>query len=121
LLFFARKPFVEVGRLSLWQFTFYLICWPVTLFHSGNQFRSIGDVFTEENTFVTIVTILLQPRVLEMMMFREHLSGHRPSQSGQGMLEYALIVFLIAVVAILGVVFLVPVIIQGITGVLPAL
>jgi len=37
------------------------------------------------------------------------------------MLEYALIVFLIAVVAILGVVFLVPVIINGITGALPAL
>ena len=40
---------------------------------------------------------------------------------GQGMLEYALIIFLIAVVAILGIVFLVPVIIQGVTGALPAL
>jgi hypothetical protein len=37
------------------------------------------------------------------------------------MLEYALIVFLIAAVAILGVVFLVPVIIHGVTGALPAL
>jgi hypothetical protein len=37
------------------------------------------------------------------------------------MLEYALIVFLIAVVAILGIVFLVPVIISGVTGALPAL
>jgi Flp pilus assembly pilin Flp len=37
------------------------------------------------------------------------------------MLEYALIVFLIAVVAILGIVFLVPVIINGVTGALPAL
>jgi Flp pilus assembly pilin Flp len=43
------------------------------------------------------------------------------SQNGQGMLEYALIIFLIAVVAILGIVFLVPVIINGISGVLPAL
>jgi Flp pilus assembly pilin Flp len=43
------------------------------------------------------------------------------SQHGQGMLEYALIIFLIAVVAILGIVFLVPVIINGISGVLPAL
>jgi len=37
------------------------------------------------------------------------------------MLEYALIVFLIAVVAIVGIVFLVPVIINGVTGALPAL
>lgn len=37
------------------------------------------------------------------------------------MLEYALIVFLIVVVAIVGVVFLVPVIINGVTGALPAL
>jgi hypothetical protein len=37
------------------------------------------------------------------------------------MLEYALIVFFIVVVAILGIVFLVPFIVQGITGALPAL
>jgi Flp pilus assembly pilin Flp len=48
-------------------------------------------------------------------------SRKQTSQHGQGMLEYALIVFLIAVVAILGIVFLVPVIINGISGVLPAL
>jgi hypothetical protein len=48
-------------------------------------------------------------------------SRRQTSQHGQGMLEYALIVFLIAVVAILGIVFLVPVIINGISGVLPAL
>jgi hypothetical protein len=42
-------------------------------------------------------------------------------QRGQAMLEYALIVFLIATVAILGIVFLVPVIIHGVTGALPAL
>jgi Flp pilus assembly pilin Flp len=45
----------------------------------------------------------------------------RAFQRGQGMLEYALIVFLIAAVAILGIVFLVPVIINGVTGALPAL
>jgi hypothetical protein len=45
----------------------------------------------------------------------------RACQHGQGMLEYALIVFLIAAVAILGIVFLVPVIIQGMSGALPAL
>jgi Flp pilus assembly pilin Flp len=45
----------------------------------------------------------------------------RVSQRGQGMLEYALIIFLIAAVAVLGIVFLVPVIINGISGVLPAL
>ena len=45
----------------------------------------------------------------------------RICQRGQGILEYALIVFLIAAVAILGIVFLVPVIIQGVTGALPAL
>jgi Flp pilus assembly pilin Flp len=45
----------------------------------------------------------------------------RVSQRGQGMLEYALIVFLIAIVAILGIVFLVPVILNGISGALPAL
>jgi hypothetical protein len=48
-------------------------------------------------------------------------SRMQTSQHGQGMLEYALIVFLIAAVAILGIVFLVPVIINGISGVLPAL
>jgi hypothetical protein len=48
-------------------------------------------------------------------------SRKQTSQHGQGMLEYALIIFLIAAVAILGVVFLVPVIINGISGVLPAL
>jgi Flp pilus assembly pilin Flp len=45
----------------------------------------------------------------------------RSFQSGQAMLEYALIVFLIAVVAIVGIVFLVPVILQGLSGALPAL
>jgi Flp pilus assembly pilin Flp len=45
----------------------------------------------------------------------------RSFQHGQGMLEYALIVFLIAVVAIIGIVFLVPVILQGLSGALPAL
>lgn len=45
----------------------------------------------------------------------------RASQRGQGMLEYALIVFLIAVVAIVGIVFLVPVILQGLSGALPGL
>ena len=45
----------------------------------------------------------------------------RACQHGQGMLEYALIIFLIAAVAILGIVFLVPVIVQGVTGALPAL
>jgi Flp pilus assembly pilin Flp len=53
-------------------------------------------------------------------MFVVH-SRDRASQRGQSMLEYALIVFLIAVVAIVGVVFLVPVIINGITGALPVL
>ena len=48
-------------------------------------------------------------------------SHKQTAQHGQGMLEYALIVFLIAVVAILGIVFLVPVIIHGISGALPAL
>ena len=43
------------------------------------------------------------------------------SQRGQGMLEYALIVFLIAAVAILGIVFLVPVILHGLSAALPAL
>ena len=43
------------------------------------------------------------------------------SQRGQGMLEYALIVFFIVVVAIVGIVFLVPVILQGLSGALPAL
>jgi hypothetical protein len=37
------------------------------------------------------------------------------------MLEYALIIFFVVVVAIVGVVFLTPVIINGISGVLPAL
>jgi Flp pilus assembly pilin Flp len=45
----------------------------------------------------------------------------RVSQRGQGMVEYALIVFLIAVVAILGIVFLVPVILNGLSAALPAL
>ena len=48
-------------------------------------------------------------------------SHARASQRGQGMLEYALIVFLIAAVAIVGIVFLVPVILHGVTGALPAL
>ena len=48
-------------------------------------------------------------------------SRKQTSQHGQAMLEYALIIFLIAAVAILGIVFLVPVIINGIGGVLPAL
>jgi Flp pilus assembly pilin Flp len=48
-------------------------------------------------------------------------SHKRAFQRGQGMLEYALIVFLIAVVAIIGIVFLVPVILQGLSGALPAL
>jgi Flp pilus assembly pilin Flp len=42
-------------------------------------------------------------------------------QRGQGILEYALIVFLIASVAILGIVFLVPVILNALSGALPAL
>ena len=54
-------------------------------------------------------------------MFQQHPLGRRPWEHGQGMLEYALIVFLIAVVAILGIVFLVPVILQGLSGALPAL
>jgi hypothetical protein len=37
------------------------------------------------------------------------------------MLEYALILFFIVVVAILGIVFLVPVILNGLGGALPAL
>jgi Flp pilus assembly pilin Flp len=45
----------------------------------------------------------------------------RVFQRGQSLLEYALIVFLIAVVAILGIVFLVPVILHGLSGALPAL
>jgi Flp pilus assembly pilin Flp len=56
-----------------------------------------------------------------MMMFGEHPSGRAPWQYGQGMLEYALIVFLIAVVAILGIVFLVPVILHGLSAALPSL
>jgi Flp pilus assembly pilin Flp len=48
-------------------------------------------------------------------------SRKQVSQRGQGMLEYALIVFLIAAVAILGIVFLVPVILQGLSGAMPAL
>jgi uncharacterized protein (UPF0333 family) len=43
------------------------------------------------------------------------------SQRGQGMLEYALIVFFIVIVAILGIVFLVPVILHGLSGALPPL
>jgi Flp pilus assembly pilin Flp len=85
----------------------------------GNQMRSIGDTSSEESK--PSATALLDPRALEMTMFGEHSSRRRSSQSGQGMLEYALIVFLVAVVAILGIVFLVPVIVQGITGALPAL
>jgi hypothetical protein len=46
---------------------------------------------------------------------------NRASQHGQGMLEYALIIFLVAAVAILGIVFLVPVILNGISGALPGL
>ena len=45
----------------------------------------------------------------------------RAYQRGQGMLEYALIIFLIAAVAVLGIVFLVPVILHGFSAVLPAL
>jgi Flp pilus assembly pilin Flp len=48
-------------------------------------------------------------------------SRKRSFQQGQGMLEYALIVFLIASVAILGIVFLVPVILNALSGALPAL
>jgi hypothetical protein len=56
----------------------------------------------------------------------ETLMSHLPCMRasllrGQSLLEYALIIFLIAAVAILGIVFLVPVIIQGVTGALPAL
>jgi len=43
------------------------------------------------------------------------------SQSDQALLEYALIIFLLAAVAILGIVFLVPVILGGISGAMPAL
>jgi Tfp pilus assembly protein PilV len=53
-------------------------------------------------------------------MFVEH-SRVRAPQRGQSMLEYALIIFLIVVVGIVGIVFLAPVIIHGISGVLPAL
>jgi Flp pilus assembly pilin Flp len=50
------------------------------------------------------------------------LPPRRPApQRGQGLLEYALIVFLIAVVDIVGIVFLVPVILNGLSGALPAL
>jgi hypothetical protein len=120
LLFFARKP----NRLKLDGFLsynspFYLICWPITLFCCRNQIRSIGDVSTEENK--PSVAILLEPRALEMTMFGEHPSERGPWQNGQGMLEYALIVFFIAVVAIVGIVFLVPVILNGLSGALPAL
>jgi uncharacterized protein (UPF0333 family) len=45
----------------------------------------------------------------------------RAFQRGQAMLEYALIVFFIVVVAIVGIVFLVPVILHGLSGALPAL
>jgi Flp pilus assembly pilin Flp len=45
----------------------------------------------------------------------------RTPRHGQALLEYALIIFLIAVVAIVGIVFLVPVILQGLSGALPAL
>jgi len=58
-----------------------------------------------------------------LMSFREPRRNNRKliSQHGQGMLEYALIVFLIAVVAVLGIVFLTPVILNGIRAVLPGL
>jgi Flp pilus assembly pilin Flp len=56
---------------------------------------------------------------MEMLMTTS--PRRRAFQRGQGMLEYALIVFLIAVVAIVGIVFLVPVILQGLSGALPAL
>jgi len=56
---------------------------------------------------------------MEMLMFTP--PGGRLSQRGQGMLEYALIIFLLAAVAILGIVFLVPVILNGISGALPGL
>ena len=56
-----------------------------------------------------------------METFMPTCSRKQVSQRGQGMLEYALIVFLIAAVAILGIVFLVPVILQGLSGALPAL
>jgi Flp pilus assembly pilin Flp len=54
-------------------------------------------------------------------MFMTTFSRKRASEHGQGMLEYALIAFLIAVVAIVGIVFLVPVILRGLSGALPAL
>ena len=58
-----------------------------------------------------------------LMSLREPRRNNRKliSQHGQGMLEYALIVFLIAVVAVLGIVFLTPVILNGIRAVLPGL
>jgi hypothetical protein len=59
--------------------------------------------------------------MLMPLHLRSSNSRKQAPQLGQGMLEYALIVFLIAAVAVLGIVFLVPVIINGISGVLPAL
>ena len=62
----------------------------------------------------------MRPNFLETLVAKCTCT-RRASQRGQAMLEYALIVFLIAAVAILGIVFLVPVILHGVTGALPAL
>ena len=45
----------------------------------------------------------------------------RSFQGGQGMVEYAPMVFFIVIVAIQGIVFLVPMILHGLSGALPAL
>jgi hypothetical protein len=72
-----------------------------------------------ENRVLPPVCPFTRPTVLETPMAQ--CSCPCASQRGQGMLEYALIVFFIVVVAIVGIVFLVPVILQGLSGALPAL